>query len=369
MSAGYCNINKKLKMKKIIFFHLYNDISGSPQVLSMVIRGLQAKGYAVELFTSNTEGFLSGIEGVKYHQFSYKWTSNRFLTLIRLVYAQLYMFIASFQFKKNDVIFYINTICPFAPALAGRLLRFPVIYHVHEAYVNPNLLHKFYVYMWQKLSSYTFFVSEYVQKQYIRYSKQSAVIYNALPAAFLSQINLRKKSESRTGNILMISSLKEYKGVNQFVLLAEKLPQYKFCLIVNSQQQDINSFFYAIPENLVILPAHRNIHPFLIEADLLLNLSIPNLWVETFGLTILEAMAYGIPVICPPVGGALELVDDDISGFRIDSRNIDELSEKIRYILESGKYAQFSANARIKSFKFSEEEMIKQIDEQLKRIE
>ncbi len=80
-------------------------------------------------------------------------------------------------------------------------------------------------------------------------------------------------------------------------------------------------------------------------------------------------MAYGIPVICPPVGGPLELVDDGISGFQIDSRNIGELSEKIRYIFESGMYAQFSENARIKSFKFSEEEMIKQIDEQLKRID
>nr|WP_321521626.1 glycosyltransferase family 4 protein [uncultured Macellibacteroides sp.] len=355
-------------MKKIIFFHLYNDISGSPQVLSMVIRGLQARGYAVELFTSNTEGFLSGIEGVKYHQFSYKWTSNRFLTLLRLVYAQLYMFIASFQFKKNDVIFYINTICPFAPAYAAKLRRIPVVYHVHEVYVKPNLLHKVYFRMWRNLSSFTFFVSQYVQKQYAENLNRTAVVYNALPASF-SELALMKHETSNTGNILMISSLKEYKGLRQFILLASRLPQYRFRLIVNCDQKGINSFFDTVPPNLEILPSQRDVHPFFREASLLLNLSIPSLCVETFGLTILEAMAYGIPVICPPVGGPLELVDDDMSGFRIDSRNIDELSEKIRYILESGKYAQFSANARIKSFKFSEEEMIKQIDEQLKRIE
>lgn len=355
-------------MKKIIFFHLYNDISGSPQVLSMVIRGLQAKGYFVELFTSNTDGFLSGIEGVKYHLFSYNWTSNKLLTSIRLLYAQLYMFIASFQYKKPGILFYVNTICPFAPALAGRLLHIPVVYHVHEVYVKPNFLHKLYFRMWRKLASFTIFVSVYVKKQYAEDSDRSAVVYNSLSKLFLEQLTVKHK-QNKIANLLMISSLKEYKGVKQFVLLASRLSQYKFRLIVNSSRNEINSFFCTIPQNLEILPAQRNVHPFFMEADLLLNLSIPSLWVETFGLTILEAMSYGLPVICPPVGGPLELVDDNINGFQIDSRNIDELCDKIHYILESGNYAQFSSNARTKSLKFSEKEMIKQIDKQLKRIE
>ena len=89
---------RTLIMKKIIIFHLYNDISGSPKVLSMVVRGLVAKGYEVELFTSNTKGFLSNIENVTYHKFPYNWTSNKFVTLSRLIYAQLYMFVmALFQ--------------------------------------------------------------------------------------------------------------------------------------------------------------------------------------------------------------------------------------------------------------------------------
>ena len=98
-------------MKKIIFFHLYNDISGSPQVLSSVIRGIKSKGFDVELYTSHTDGCLSGIEGVKYHTFSYKWTTNRFLTFLRLIYAQLYMFIAACRYNRDEVVFYINTIC------------------------------------------------------------------------------------------------------------------------------------------------------------------------------------------------------------------------------------------------------------------
>ena len=59
-------------MLRIVCFHLYNDYSGSPKVFSQVIEGLLQKGYKVDLYTSNTEGFLSNIEGVDYHLYSYK---------------------------------------------------------------------------------------------------------------------------------------------------------------------------------------------------------------------------------------------------------------------------------------------------------
>jgi len=33
--------------------------------------------------------------------------------------------------------------------------------------------------------------------------------------------------------------------------------------------------------------------------------------VETFGLTILEGMTYKLPAIVPPVGGVIELVEEN----------------------------------------------------------
>ena len=104
------------------------------------------------------------------------------------------------------------------------------------------------------------------------------------------------------------------------------------------------------------------------EADLVLNLSNPSLWVETFGLTLLEAMAYQLPVICPPVGGPIELVKNDENGFCIDSRNMDELIEKIIYILESGNYERLSKNAKAQSLLFDYGNMIDEIENQIKRV-
>ena len=39
-------------MKRIVCFHLFNDYSGSPKVLRMVLEGVLNKGYRVDLVSS-----------------------------------------------------------------------------------------------------------------------------------------------------------------------------------------------------------------------------------------------------------------------------------------------------------------------------
>mgnify|MGYP001048397109 FL=1 len=39
-------------MKHIVCFHLFNDYSGSPKVLKMVLQGILDKGYRVDLISS-----------------------------------------------------------------------------------------------------------------------------------------------------------------------------------------------------------------------------------------------------------------------------------------------------------------------------
>ena len=101
--------------------------------------------------------------------------------------------------------------------------------------------------------------------------------------------------------------------------------------MVNANQSDIDEYFKneVLPLNLIVYPTQKETHQFYQEASLLLNLSDVNLWVETFGLTILEGMAYGLPAIVPPVGGVVELIEEGKNGYLIDSKNIELVSEKI----------------------------------------
>ena len=145
----------------------------------------------------------------------------------------------------------------------------------------------------------------------------------------------------------MLSSLYKAKGLDMFIKLAHLLPEYKFTLILSAEQTQIEKFFNktAIPYNCKILPMQSNIQPFLEKTDLVLNLSNPSLCIETFGMTILEAMPYGIPGIVPNVGGPIEIIEDGYNGYCVDVTNINEIKNKIMYILDNNNYYQFVENS------------------------
>jgi glycosyltransferase involved in cell wall biosynthesis len=55
---------------------------------------------------------------------------------------------------------------------------------------------------------------------------------------------------------------------------------------------------------------------------------------ETFSMAMLEAMAMEVPVITTSVGGAAEAIEDGISGFLVKPRDVSELAEKIKALLD-----------------------------------
>ncbi|WP_372238201.1 glycosyltransferase [Pseudomonas sp. R11-23-07] len=96
--------------------------------------------------------------------------------------------------------------------------------------------------------------------------------------------------------------------------------------------------------------------PYYQQASILLSLSKPDECVETFGLTILEGLSFGIPCIVPPVGGPVELVSDDCEGYLMTSNRVEEISAKLVALQkDSDTCYRLSAAAKIKSLSFSSE--------------
>lgn len=56
---------------------------------------------------------------------------------------------------------------------------------------------------------------------------------------------------------------------------------------------------------------------------------VPSIWYETFGLTVIESMAYGKPVIGSKLGGITEIIADGIDGYLVEPNNAKALAEKI----------------------------------------
>lgn len=93
------------------------------------------------------------------------------------------------------------------------------------------------------------------------------------------------------------------KGLSIFLELAERFPAYGFGVLPGWGTTSADRARIAARGNIAVLPNCRHIAEFLSRSRVLL---MPSLWHEGFGLTVMEAMLHGIPVIASDAGGLVE---------------------------------------------------------------
>lgn len=359
----------------ILFVHLLNNYTGSPNVLATILKELSLrKEFNISLLTSKTQGCLSNIQNIVYYNINYKLSNNKFILGIRFLISQIYTCIfVLIKSKKIDII-YINSIPPFAAAVAGRLVHKKIIYHVHEVYIRPNVLQKIMCFIMEKNANKIIAVSKYVSEHI---NRESVVIYNTVPREFermtqetMEETNIENIINHKLfqKNILMVSSLKKYKGVDIFVSLARKCPAYSFILILSSSMNDIKGYFSHtnLPDNLKLLPQQNDLIQYYIDASIVLNLTVPDLCIEAFGMTLIEGFQFGTPCIAPDFGGPKEIILDGENGFLVNPCNEDVIIKSINIILESEEqYKKFVTNALIRKTIFSIDLQIKKIIDEI----
>lgn len=86
--------------------------------------------------------------------------------------------------------------------------------------------------------------------------------------------------------------------------------------------------------------------------DLIANAAfviVPSEWYENCSMVVLEAMAFGKPIIGSRIGGIPEQIEDGKTGFLFEMGNSDELAEKMSLLAADSDLRQlFGKNSRIK---------------------
>lgn len=354
--------------KNIVVFQLFNDFSGSPMILKTVVSGLLKKGCNVNLVTSRG-GVLDTIDdcdNLKRHYYSYNFSMKPLVTLLRYVWVQVYTFFYAFKFLfKSNTVFYINTLLPVGPAFAGWLMRKRVIYHYHENAWAKGRVYKELCRAMMFLASEIICVSDY-QRNTLQGSRATKVVPNAISDVFAGKLLPDASRAFSAKNVLMACSAKMYKGVGEFLALAQKLPQYKFTLVLNCEPDEKEAFFtennLSAPANVTVYPRTDKMFEFYNSASVVLNLSDTSLFVETFGMTVAEALLAGLPCIVPPVGASKEIITEGINGYAIDSHSTDLIAEKIDYMLSDLQVYAKMAEAAVAGGKvYSEKNMVDSI--------
>lgn len=315
------------------------------------------------LCVAKGDGILETVAIPRCH-YRYKRRNSRFLTLFDFLMSQWDLFLLLCrqrrQRPKGEAI-YINTAYPFAAGLFGWFCKREVIYHLHEISITPPLLRRFLWGIVRLTATEVRFVSQHQRLATGLLNKKTRVIYNTVSSDLTRDATMTfQKDNIGKFRVLMLSSLRDYKGVPEYLDLAqhfERHGDYVFQLVTNDDADVVDRYLASrppLPSNVQVISRTSELAPLYRQADVVLNLSRPSEWVETFGLTLLEAMSFGVPVIAPPAGGPIELLGETLSDYLIMGNDLDSLAAAISD-LKSGDetYARVSSMCRDRAEHFS----------------
>lgn len=158
--------------------------------------------------------------------------------------------------------------------------------------------------------------------------------------------------------ITHISNFRKVKRVEDvvrvFAKIQEKIPA-KLIMVGDGPDREIADQLcknLGIKKRVLFLGNTSDIEQILCFSDLFLLPSMS----ESFGLSALEAMVAGVPVVSSNAGGIPEVNKEGVSGFLCEVGDIDTMAARALYILED--------EARLKEFKKGALEVAKRFDEE-----
>lgn len=195
------------------------------------------------------------------------------------------------------------------------------------------------------------------------------VLYNPCPN--IKEIDLTAKREK---NILFAATLYKEKGyldlIEAFGKIATKHPEWKLLLAGNGNQEEGIALAekYNVADRVKFLGWVKGD-----DKDNVFRTSslfcLPS-YAEGFPMAVLDAWAYGLPVVTTPVGGIPDIVVDGKNGLLFNPGDVDALAEKLETLIKDTKLRnKLSEEARLLAdTTFNVATIAQQLDEIYKSI-
>lgn len=324
---------------KILMLHGSSDLYGASKILLVTVQTLVNNGNQVTVILTEsgplahllTEAGASvlfirlGILRRKYK--SVAGLMNR-IAVLRKAYLSICTLIRQQQF---DVV-YSNTTAVLAGAFAAKRTRTRHIWHIHEIIESPRWLYRFLGQTLNYYSDTVIAVSGAVAKSWSKYVHKEKIIcvYNGIDySPFLEATgNFRAEIKAAESDVIigMIGRVHPWKGQGYFLDIAAALkPKFEnLHFVMAGDAFPGNEYLYTelaakvgsygLQKDVTDLGFRNDIPALLQGFDILI---LPSVLPDPFPTVILEAMASGKPVAATAHGGALEMIEDGISGFLI----------------------------------------------------
>ncbi|MBE7548644.1 MAG: glycosyltransferase family 4 protein [Planctomycetia bacterium] len=373
-------MTKELKKRKIVFISHASDLYGAPRCLLELLKKIDTNKYVpIIIFPAdgplinriNTLGIPTYIIPRKFSH-DIPFVNGVFVSILNKLknikcIIRYVLKLTLFIFKQKPDLIYVNTLAHCSPLIASKILRIPILLHMHEpkSYVSYNSIGG-------KLRS---FAVLYLPNQFICVSKATknllidkgipdkkiTVVYNGVNTEeFKPFEEMRQKKRKELGandaNVLVgfIGQIVSRKGIEEFLeaasMVREKEKKFKF--IVVGGPLDASFFksrilplytFKKLEECLTFTGFREDVKSYLSAIDIFVNPSRE----EPFGLVNLEAMAMEKAIVATRTGGSLETIIDSETGYIVPVGDVLCLSKRILELTEDKELRNyFGKNSR-----------------------
>lgn len=284
------------------------------------------------------------------------------------------------KYENKIDIFHDNMSCSIGLAM-HELFSKPIVSSLHMPIDDLYLSKELHQYIYSK--NVTFVVASKFQKRLLPDSIKSEYIPNGINSHAFREFGI----ENDTEDLIWIGRINSNspKGLDDAIRVATQLKKkLRYVGLI----EDINYYKANIEpilnNNIVEQPHFSNLKKkilFYRSGKILIN---PIKWEEPFGLTFIEAMSAGTPIISYALGAAPEIIDDGKTGLLVNlsekenrgnwiikKSGIEGLCEAVQYIYRLKKNEYFEMRKRCANCakdKFSIMKMIKSYENLYKRI-
>lgn len=362
-------------MKNVLFVHSSSELYGSDRSLLNIVKNIDKNIYRVYVILPCLGPLvdeMAKIIGIDVHIFEVAVLRRKNLSFKGgLEYIK--EFNSSIRFlkkfiKENKIgIVDTNTAVVFPGAIAAKKCKIKSVWHIREI-IKSNLENKVISFIMDHYADLIVANSMATGTALKVNQDKVKVVYNAVE-------NNNVENVIAHDNIIvgMAGRINRWKGQKLFVDVAEivhnEFPEVKFKIAGEAftgeeyLKQELIEYINQkeLTDTVLLLGQVNNMSSFYSELDLFV---LPSTQPEPFGLVVIEAMEYGIPVIATNHGGPTEIIDNGVDGFLVSYENAEKMANVILELIKNSEKRQLMGElARIKKEnKFSMNAMITGIE-------
>lgn len=270
--------------------------------------------------------------------------------------------------KKNKIdIVDTNTAVVFPGAIVARKMKIKSVWHIREI-IKSNLENKVISLVMDRYADLIVANSKSTGTALNVNKDKIRVVYNAVEEKENGFI--QPHSQLTVG---MAGRLNRWKGQKLLVDAAEivhkKLPDVMFKIAGEAYagedylKQELIKHIEdkGLSDRVILLGQVNDMQSFYGSLDVFV---LPSTQPEPFGLVVIEAMEFGLPVIATNHGGPVEIIDEGVDGYLVEYENAGQMADRIiELILDEEKRKKMGEKGQKKKHnRFSVPAMVKSIE-------